>query len=318
LFPPRSEENFYWTHPALDLVASAKSFYTAEQWHNSGGDRTWIAPEADVFFPKFPELDQYCQQRALDPGHYLVKELKGGFQLINRLSLKLSRSGRNVGLKITKAVGPAKNPLRYEQELTVNGVDYAGYTQSTSLELIGASKATREQVGLWNLSQMPHGGDLLLPTFGRAQPRHIFNTLGTIPPQDLITTDHLIRYRMRQKGEHKISVRAVSACNRIGYLHQIDDRWSLIIRNFVVNPSGEYVDVPWTDPDDFGFAVQACNVNSHLGTYSEFEYHVPAIGHGTGFTRCVDTAQVWAYRGSQSQIALIAKTLLGSSTHHEN
>ena len=33
-----------------------------------------------------------------------------------------------------------------------------------------------------------------------------------------------------------------------------------------MNPSGEYVDVPWTETENFGFAFQACNVNSNLGS----------------------------------------------------
>jgi hypothetical protein len=310
LFAPGSESNFYWTHTALNSAESAREFYAGDQWHNSGGDRTWLAPEADLFFPKFPKLDSYCQQRSLDPGHYKVEETKNGFQLINRLNVKFSRSGKNVGLKITKWFGPANNPLRHERGLKLGAVEYAGYAQYTSLELTGDSRRTREHVGLWNLIQMPHGGDLLIPTFGRAKPHHIFSTIDNIPPQDLITTDRLIRYRMRQKGEHKISVRAVSVCNRIGYLHRSGDQWALIIRNFVVDPSGEYVDVPWTDTAHFGFAVQACNVNSNLGTFSELEYHIPAIGRGTGVTRCDDAAQVWAFRGGRAEIELITKTLL--------
>lgn len=310
LFAPDSEDNFYWTHPALSGMDSARKFYASDQWHNSGGDRTWLAPEADLFFPEFPKLDSYFQQRSMDPGNYRIMENKNGFQIVNRPTVKLSRSGRTVQLKITKGFGLAKNPMRHERGLKLEDVEYAGYTQNTALELVGESRRTREQVGLWNLIQMPHGGDLLIPTFGRAQPRHIFSTIDNIPPQDLITTDHLIRYRMRQKGEHKISVRAISVCNRIGYLHRTGDRWALIIRNFVVNPSGEYVDVPWTETDFFGFAVQACNVNSKLGAFGELEYHVPAIGRDTGLIRCNDTAQVWAFRAGRDAIELIAKTLL--------
>jgi hypothetical protein len=310
LFAPGSEDNFYWTHTALNMAESAREFYAGDQWHNSGGDRTWLAPEADLFFPNFPKLDSYFQQRSLDPGRYKVMKTKDGFQLVNRLTMKFSRSGKSVSLKITKGFGPAENPLRHEHGFKFKGVEYAGYTQHTSLELLGDSRRTREHVGLWNLIQMPHGGDLLIPTFGRAEPRHIFSTVDSIPSQDLITTDHLIRYRMRQKGEHKISIRAVSVCNRIGYLHRSGDRWALIIRNFVVNPSGEYVDVPWTETDYFGFAVQACNVNSNLGAFSELEYHIPAIGRNTGATRCEDNAQVWAFRGGRAEIDSIAKTLL--------
>lgn len=310
LFAAGSDENFYWTHTALNSVATAREFYASDQWHNSGGDRTWLAPEADLFFPNFPSLDKYSQQRSLDPGRYQVVETREGFKLVNRLAVILSRSKKKLNLKITKSFASAPNPLRHERGLKLDDLEYAGYTQHTSLELLGASQRTRDHVGLWNLIQMPHGGDLLMPTFGRAEPRHIFSTVGTIPSEDLITTDHLIRYRMRQKGEHKISVRAVSICNRIGYLHPAGDRWALIIRNFVVNPSGEYVDVPWKETDYFGFAVQACNVNSQLGAFSELEYHIPAIGHGTGRLRCQDEAQVWAFRGDRPAIEQVAKSLL--------
>jgi hypothetical protein len=310
LFAPGSQNNFYWTNTHLNSVDAARAFYASDEWHNSGGDRTWLSPEVDLFFPNFPKLDTYFQQRALDPGNYKVEETSHGFQLVNALKVKLSRSQEELDLKITKSFGAAKNPLRYERGLDLAGLEFAGYTQYASLELVGDSRKTARQVGLWNLIQMPHGGDLLLPTFGRTETRHIFSTVGTIPPGDLTTTDHLVRYRMRQIGEHKIGVRAVSITNRIGYLHADGDKWVLIIRNLVVNPSGEYIDVPWTDTTYLGYAVQACNVNSKLGAFAELEYHIPAIGGGTGATQCQDAAQVWAFRGGKAQIETVAKTLL--------
>jgi len=103
----------------------------------------------------------------------------------------------------------------------------------------------------------------------------------------------------------------VAVTGRVGYLFNQGGRHALIIRNFLVNPSGEYVDVPWDDPADLGYSTQACNVNSALGQFSELEYHIPAIGGGTGRTHCDDTAQVWAFRGSQEAIAGVVKTLLG-------
>lgn len=312
LFAPGSEENFYWTHTALDTVKTAREFYAGDQWQNSGGDRTWLAPEADLFFPNFPKLDKYFQQRSLDPGNYEVKSDGTQFRLVNRLKMNFTRHKKDLPLEITKSFGPAPNPLRHERGLKLSGVQYAGYTQYTSLAITNPKQVGKIHVGLWNLVQMPHGGDLLIPTFGRSQPRHIFSTINSIPARDLVTSDHLIRYRMRQKGEHKISVRAASVCGRVGYLHPIGKQWSLIIRNFVVNPSGEYVDVPWSETDYFGFAVQACNVNSGLGAFSELEYHIPAIGYGTGRLRCDDEAQVWAFRGPQAKIEQISQILLGA------
>jgi hypothetical protein len=312
LFAPGSDQNFYWTHDALASVESARAFYAGDQWHNSGGDRTWLAPEADLFFPNFPKLDKYFQQRSLDPGKYRVVDGKNTFSLVNQLKVNFARLKKEVPLKITKSFGPALNPLRREKGLDLEGIEYAGYTQYTSLAITGSNAPGKTQVGLWNLVQMPHAGDLLIPTFNRSEPRHIFSTIDTIPAADLITSDHLIRYRMRQKGEHKISVRAVSVCGRVGYLHPTEDDWALIVRNFVVNPSGEYVDVPWTETDYFGFAVQACNVNSGLGQFSELEYHIPAVGHGTGRLSCDDEAQVWAFRGPREKIDQISQILLGA------
>jgi hypothetical protein len=115
---------------------------------------------------------------------------------------------------------------------------------------------------------------------------------------------------MRATGEHKIGIRAVATTGRAGYLYHRGDQSALVVRNFVVNPSGEYVDVPWTDTQDFGYSTQACNVNSKLGAFSELEYHAPAIGHGTGRTHCVDESQVWAFRGDSAKIRHIAQTLL--------
>ena len=48
-----SDENFYWTHTALESAESAKAFYASKDWHNSGGDRTWLAPEVDIFLPNW-------------------------------------------------------------------------------------------------------------------------------------------------------------------------------------------------------------------------------------------------------------------------
>src|ERR1019366_4777739 len=70
LFAPGSNENFFWTHPALERVDTARTFYDSGQWQNSGGDRTWLAPEVDLFFPDFPGTSRYWQPRELDPGNY--------------------------------------------------------------------------------------------------------------------------------------------------------------------------------------------------------------------------------------------------------
>lgn len=121
---------------------------------------------------------------------------------------------------------------------------------------------------------LPHGGDLLVPTYVHATPKLYF---GDIPASDLIVTDRLTRYKMRQTGEHKLGIRAVVTAGRVGYIYQTDDKWALTVRSFQVNPSGEYIDVPWNDLTDLGYSAQACNVNSGLGRgYRAQTQHAPS------------------------------------------
>lgn len=307
LYSPHSEENFYWTHPALNSEETARTFYASKDWHNSGGDRTWLAPEVDIFLPNYPKTDTYFQPRELDPGNYQVVTSGEEIRLVNELTLKLSRSGRSVKLRMSKSVGAAINPLRFEQNIDHQGLAYAGYTQYTSLEMLEDNPKNMPMVGLWNLVQMPHGGDLLIPTYSRTSPKLWF---GKISPEDLIVGDRLIRYKMRAAGEHKLGVRAIATTGRVGYLYGGDGNSSLIVRSFRVNPSGEYVDAPWKDPEDLGYSTQACNVNSALGAFSELEYHIPAIGGNSGLGRCDDEAQVWAFRGPTEKITTVARCLL--------
>ena len=308
LFAPGDENNFFWTHPALSDVGAARDFYQSRQWHNSGGERTWLAPEVDFFFPDFPDLKQHWQQRELDPGHYELSRENGRLSWTNRAKLTLSRTKRKVEFQITKSLAPALNPLRYDsKEARLAAVKYAGYTLHTTLELMSPDQPP--QVGLWQLVQMPHGGEVLVPTFFRSQPK-VYE--GTIGREDLIVDTHLIRYRMRAAAEHKLGVRATAVAGRVGYLYAVGNELSLVIWNFSVNPSGEYIDVPWTEPANFGFAFQACSVNSGLGAFSELEYHVPAIGSSTGSSRSEDQSQLWAFRGPTSLIRSIARRLLSA------
>ncbi len=303
LFSASDDRNFYWTNAALESETSARELFNSNEWHNSGGDRTWLAPEVDIFFPKFPNLEMstYWQPRALDPGNYTLHSNR----MVNSLALDLSRSRQRVEMKIAKWVGPSPNPLRYEREWRDDAtLKYAGYAQRTSLRMIQKSQA---MIGLWNLVQMPHSGDLRVPTFGRAEPK-IY--MGEIAGDDLVVSDRLLVYRMRAEGEHKIGLRATSMTGRVGYVYQRDNEATLIVRNFFVNPSGEYVDVPWRTTEDFGYAVQACNVNSRLGAFSELEYHVPAIGGQTGLDYCEDVSQIWAFRGPVGRVHRAAHYLL--------
>ena len=246
LFAPGSDQNFYWTHPSLDSAESARAFYSSAGWHNSGGDRTWVSPEVDVFFPAFPRTDLYSVPPQLDPGNYEIIRMEGGVRLVNRFDLTLSRSRQKLELEVTKSWTPALNPLRYETSLKeeLASVEFAGYTQQTSLRLLGPTVPTSAEVGLWNLLQLPHGGEMLVSTYSRSEPKVYF---GSVASEDLTVHDHSVRFRMHGSGIKKIGVRAAAATGRMGYAYQMGAQWSLVVRNFPVGPSGEYIDVPWNE-----------------------------------------------------------------------
>jgi hypothetical protein len=313
MFAPGSEENFLWTNSALDNVESARAYYASDDWQNSGGDRTWLAPEVDFFFPKFPNIDiaGYWQPRSLDPGNYQLEKTDHGVKLTNRLNVEGFRSKKKVALEITKSVASAPNPLRNDIAIHTEAVEYAGHTLLTSLRILDSNSNEAPLVGLWSLTQMPHQGELFIPTYFKSKPRIYFGLVDT-PPDELAASDRLVRFKMRAAGEHKIGVHALATTGRIGYIYSTGNGKALIVRNFSVNPSGEYADVPWTEPEDKGYSTQACSVNSRWGKFSELEYHVPAIGGGTGLSHVEDRSQLWAFRGAAPDIEKIARTLLSA------
>ena len=311
VFAPGSNENFLWTNSALNSVDSARTYYASDDWQNSGGDRTWLAPEVEFFFPKFPDIDiaGYWQPRSLDPGNYELAKTPHGIRLTNRLNIDAFRSRKRVNLEITKSVGAAPNPLRYDPGIRIGAVEYAGHTLLTSLKILDPNPKEAPLVGLWSLTQMPHQGELFVPTYSKADPRIYFGLVDA-PPGELVMSDRLLRFKMRAPGEHKIGIRAAITTGRIGYMYPTGNQYALLVRNFFVNPSGEYADVPWTEPEDRGYSTQACSVNSRWGMFSEMEYHVPAIGGSTELHHVEDRSQLWAFRGSREDIEAIARALL--------
>jgi hypothetical protein len=166
-------------------------------------------------------------------------------------------------------------------------------------------------VGIWNLLQLPPGGEMLVPLYSGATPQRCF---GDIPAESLTIENHLLRVKVDFGGSHKIALKAASVCGRAGYAYGHGNRWALVIRNFFVNPSGEYIDVQRHDPDDYGYAFQMCRVDEpQYGSFCEMEYHAPAIGAFPDPTRSEDTSQVWAFRGEREAIDAIAHKLLGAT-----
>jgi hypothetical protein len=304
LFTPDSETNFFWTNPALRSVDEANSLYKNATWPNSGGDRTWLSSEADFFFPVFPSPTPYLQPRQLDPGDYQLREGDSSFSLTNRFAFELCQSKRTVNLEISKYLTPADNPI--QDRCSRGNISYAGFTLHTGLILENPHE-TELSVSLWSLLQLPHGGELLVSTFSRSA---VIPYFGEVEKDDLEIANNLVRYKMRAHGKQKIGFAPASLTGRVAYLKQGEASSSLIVRNFYVNPSGNYLDLPWQVGGSTPCAVQACNINCEMGSFAELEYHSPSIGGSKGAFSLEDKSQIWAFRGDNATILEIAQILV--------
>jgi hypothetical protein len=156
LFAPHSDENFFWTHPALTSEDSVRFLFQSNDWHNTGGDRTWLAPEVDVFFPNYPDSALWRVRAELDPGAYVTQRTGAALKFASEIKVTLSRCRGKIEARITKSWSPAHNPLRYEPiRNELSNVTYAGYAQETCLELMARGGRS---IGLWNLLAVPNGG----------------------------------------------------------------------------------------------------------------------------------------------------------------
>jgi hypothetical protein len=311
LFPPGSDQNFFWTHPALESPELAKSLFLSGVWQNSGGDRTWIAPELDFFFPAYPDVKVYRPPQALDPGSYRVASSTQGVSLVSAVALTNSRGKSELSIEIEKSIDASLDPLRAEKAtLGLNASTFAGYTLRTSLKVLSDLHASTP-IGLWNLIQLPIGGQLLVATLSAAAPT-IY--MGEVPPSALDVLPYLTRWKTGEHGVAKIGVSAVATTGRSGYLWMDGNQGCLVVRNCFVDPSGDYIDAPKNDPSHTGDAIQGCCVNNEKGQFSELEYHCPALTGASGRSEIHDVSQVWAYRGPAREIRRIASVLLGRDT----
>jgi len=311
LFPGGSPDNLLWTHPALAAAHTSRRLCRSESWSNLGGDRTWLSPELEFFYPRYPDTSVYAPPRTLDPGAYRVQDREpGAINLTTRALVMAYRADRKVPLRIVKTVRQAANPLG---AALPPGVDYAGYSLEVTLDAPAKTRAL-PLVAIWNLLQLPHGGELFIPTYAKCQPTRFF---GIIPPDDLRVSNRCVSYRMAAAGEQKISVPALATTGRMAYLRHEGRTARLVVRSFQPDPSGIYADAPADRPTETGFALQACNVNSTLGAFSEMEHHAPAIGGDTGLRKRQDVSQVWGFRGPRAAIEEVMQVLCGISNRRD-
>ena len=313
LFGPGEGESLIFVHPRLLAgVDESLDFLRQAVWKNLGGDRTWIGPEADLHVGDLADpWGTLNVPTTVDPGNYVVQREGGAIRLRNDAQVRLHRPKADCDISVEKIVRMAPNPLRHEPSAlsALGSVEYIGYDQVTRLHLLSAPRQD-DGVCIWNLLVLPPGGDLIVPVLGPTRVRDFFRDKSR--PDNLSQDDRYIRFRLTGCDLRKIGIRAAALVGRAGYVRPVGpDLWTLVVRSFSVNPSGEYVDVPWDEPTSLGWCFESYNDRGEWGGFGELEYHTPAVGGQTGLSFYEDRSQVWAYRGPPSQIRAIGEMLLG-------
>jgi len=311
LFAHPDGENLFWVNPRLATSESAADVLASTVWVNTGGDRIWVGPEVDTHLGDLKDpWGTYLVPREIDPGNYTAISSQDSVDLSIEASLLLSRQHNTCRVRILRSLRLVPNPLRYEPSASawLDQVHYVGYEQSTTLQLL-ASPHAASAVDIWSILMLPASGWMIVPTLGPATVR---DYMQPPVPEYVRHGPRVVLLRIDGARRYKIGLRATSLVGRAGYLRQSgDDRWTLVVRNFQVNPSGEYIDPPWDNVSEWGYAFQAYNDDGGYGRFGELEYHSPGIDGASAETSRCDTSQVWAFEGNQESIYALTDLLLG-------
>lgn len=310
---PGDRANLLWVHPSLEDPRAAKKFLCAPGWRNTGGDRTWISPERDIHVRDLQDpWNSYEVTHSIDPGQYSVVTNDQEVRLTTKGSIMQHRVGQECAIRLEKTLRLIPNPLRYEAGCAelLKGVLYSGFEQTTRITYTDPKPEFQPLLSIWDSVNLPAAGTIIIPTIGEVRAKDFFELTG---PSHLKISHNGLSFIFDGRERHKIGVRAADLYGgRAGYLRRIDeDNWTLVVRNFFVDPSAEYPDTPWFDPEDRGYVLECYNDSGLNGAYGELEYHSPAMGDGTGRNECFDRAQLWGFQGPRTNIFGIAGAFLG-------
>jgi len=316
VFTHDEAENAFFVNPELADPAAAQKMLAGV--HVLGGDRLWLAPERGLFFYGTKLSDGGTVQRSIDPGEWVVGHLC-------RRSIKLTSSfsadyflapgpRKEVRGALKRSVRAISSPFHYAPDAvsSLSRVQFAGYEIASSFEL-QESPIDALHIGMWFLIQMvvPRSGYLYVPTLGRTVATDYYEPSG---PEYLKVADNHVRFKLDSIERHKIGVRKTEVTGRAGFLSNAGgaggDKATLVVRNFLCNPSAHYCDVPMHTPEGVQDCVQSYSHNSGPEGFGELEYHTPSVSRRMPDPSVTDTNQVWVFTGKREDLVPIASRLL--------
>jgi hypothetical protein len=313
LFTHENADNAFWVNPEFASAEGARSWLAGE--HVLGGDRLWIAPERGLFFHGDKISDGVSTQKSIDPGNWVVGRLTASsIRLTNEFTASYFRTPNSrVSGIVRRHIRAVASPALHAPDAfpTHGRVQYAGYEIASEFQLL-ESPHDDLHFGMWFLIQLvvPAGGYLYAPTAGRAVVTgDYYEPTG---PDYLKVTDTHVRFKLDSIDRHKIGIRKAEALGRAAFLSNPDSGGdaTLVVRNFLNNPSGHYSDVPLHTPAGTQDSIQSYNHNSGPAGFGELEYHSPGVNRLMAEPVVTDVNQVWTFTGKRADLAPIAAKLL--------
>ncbi len=297
-------ESLLWSTPALKDAGSLRDFVRARSW-NLGGERVWVNPELK-YFCKAPELfnQTYTVQDALDPGNYSIKLQPDGIHLEQSVKLEDLGNKEIAEFSLRRRYATAPNPLAYVKGLRDLGVDYCGFVQDLEI-------ADRTPGGTclepWILTQINPGGSCITPFFGDFDFVDYYDPVGNMQT----VRDGYAELKVDGATKYKVGYRTAQTFGRMAHVHRDGDRVRLMVRNFYNDPSIPYCSEPWGDLGNKGCSVFYYNDDGSTGGFAEFENSCATVGPEARRSQSSSTTSLWFFFGSEADIRIIMRSLLG-------
>ena len=298
---PQKGLNALWVNPDLGSEASARALLTGSGWTNLGGDRTWVSPEFDLFVSDAARpWETYKVPAGLDPADYrVVSQGANAVELEAVVSVDFYQSGGKGEMSLRKRITELDVP-----DFTLPaGLSAAGYELTTTLSAACTLPASARPA-LWNLLQVPGGGEIVVPLKGPAAPVAFFGQ------QQYRQMGNRLHASVPVASEgYKFGVLADSCRGLMLYLNLDAAQPFLILRRFSVGSQSQYFDVPFNAPQLRGVVQQVYVDNGAFGGFGELEHHSPAMVPGRS-AEVTDTCTTWAFAGTAEALLNLSETLL--------
>lgn len=295
LWTDRQQPGFFWINE--DFLADPG--HAGDGWANPGGDRIWLGPERELFISDQADPgNSYVVPRSADPGRYRCALESATLVMDNEGMVRGFRSGVEVGFCWSRSI----RALDPEATGAFPGLSSAGYEEMTFLHV---AQPSAMPVCLWNLIQVPLGGQVLVPVPGDA-PVTFFGSPGPAVQREkgLIRVD----YSKSLAEPFKIGLRASDIRGTMLYLRPDGEGSELLVRTFDLGQDHQYIDVPWEHREGPGYALELFCGGSAFG-FGELEFHSPAAGGPAGPDRCHVGSRIHAFRGPEAAIMELVETM---------